>query len=316
MHFERGLLLRAVWPKNYSTISANSRRYLLTSSIIYDQKKGSDGKKTSSINEKLEAKKTIAKEKIQKLKDMPKPDTYPQKQILKKDKKMVGALDISRPPVSEQVHCIEHTPPANALKAAFWTEFAIFFVFGFFDNFIMMSVGDQVDRVLGSLIPHAMLAAGCGNWLSDLFGLISGERVENYLNDRFPAPPLTSEQMNHKSYHNSKHYGRWAGMSAGCLVGAIAALPFLSFEKDDDNNSSSNSKEPNSNEPESKTCSSKTCSAKTNYTNKIEPKFCSTCGQAFSAEKDQSQNNAKNVVVKTVVWLGWGKPTREQRTGR
>lgn len=127
--------------------------------------------------------------------------------------------------------------PANALKKIFFAEFCIFFVFGFFDNFIMMSVGESIDNHLDKFIPHAMLAAAFGNWISDLFGLVSGERVEDFMNKHYPSPPLSHEQMLSKRYHNFKHMGRFVGISIGCLVGALLAYPMLDLEekkKDDD----------------------------------------------------------------------------------
>jgi len=97
-------------------------------------------------------------------------------------------------------------PPKNALKKAFIAEFCIFFVFGFFDNFIMMTIGESLDLHLGKMIPHAMLAAAFGNWISDLFGLVTGERVEAFMNKFYPAPKLSFEQLAHKKFHNSKHF--------------------------------------------------------------------------------------------------------------
>ena len=135
------------------------------------------------------------------------------------------------------------TIPYNALKAAFLAEFCIFFVFGFFDNFIMMSVGENLDSHLSNLITHSMLAAAFGNWISDLFGLVTGERVEDFMNKHYPGPPLTHAQMLSKRYHNYKHAGRGIGISVGCLVGAIVAYPLLDFdeeEKDKENEKSEN----------------------------------------------------------------------------
>ena len=105
------------------------------------------------------------------------------------------------------------TVPVNALYKICFTETLVFFVFGFFDNFIMMTFGDKVDSFFGSYIPHPMIAAACGNWVSDLFGMGTSERVENYLNDTFPAPALTAEQLNSKQFHNWKYMGRFGGIS-------------------------------------------------------------------------------------------------------
>ena len=96
-----------------------------------------------------------------------------------------------------------------------------------------MTIGETLDGHLGKMIPHAMLAAAFGNWVSDLFGLVTGERVEAFMNKFYPAPKLSYEQLNHKKFHNSKHFGRFTGISVGCLVGAVVALPFLDFETED-----------------------------------------------------------------------------------
>jgi len=138
--------------------------------------------------------------------------------------------------------------PANALKKIFFAEFCIFFVFGFFDNFIMMSVGESIDSNLDKVIPHAMLAAAFGNWISDLFGLVSGERVEDFMNKHYPSPPLSHEQMLSKRYHNFKHMGRFVGISIGCLVGALVAYPMLDLEEKKDEED--DKKEPESTEKE------------------------------------------------------------------
>lgn len=97
-----------------------------------------------------------------------------------------------------------------------------------------MTIGESLDGHFGKLIPHAMLAAAFGNWFSDLFGLATGERVENWMGNKYPAPKLTFEQTQSKEYHNSKHGGRAIGITVGCLVGAICALPFLDLEMPDE----------------------------------------------------------------------------------
>ena len=79
----------------------------------------------------------------------------------------------------------------------------------------MMTCGDKIDCAFRVYIPHPMIAAAFGNWMSDLFGMGTSERVENYLNDVFPAPPLTAEQLNSKQFHNWKYIGRFWGISLG-----------------------------------------------------------------------------------------------------
>jgi len=121
--------------------------------------------------------------------------------------------------------------PKNALKKLLLAEFIIFSVFGFFDNFIMMTFGEALDEYFFKWISHTMIAAAIGNWISDLFGLATGERVEHLLNKIYPAPKLTHEHTSQKQYHNCKYLGRFCGISFGCLIGAFCALPFLEKQK-------------------------------------------------------------------------------------
>lgn len=120
--------------------------------------------------------------------------------------------------------------PRNALYRIFVAECLIFTVFGFFDNFIMMTFGDQIDIFCGSLITHPMVAAAMGNWISDLFGMGTSERVESTLGKVFPAPRLTAPQYASKKFHNWKYGGRFAGITIGCLLGAAVAYPLLEHE--------------------------------------------------------------------------------------
>jgi len=106
-------------------------------------------------------------------------------------------------------------------------ETLIFSVFGFFDNFIMMVFGDRIDCFFGDYITHPMVAAAFGNWMSDLFGLGTSERFEAWLDKAFPAPTLSAEQMHSRQFHNWKYFGRFAGISLGCLVGALVAYPLI-----------------------------------------------------------------------------------------
>ena len=91
----------------------------------------------------------------------------------------------------------------------------------------MMSFGEQIDHALGHYISHTMIAAAIGNWVSDLFGLGTSERVESALGRVYPAPELTDAQYRSKKFHNYKYAGRFWGITFGCLIGAIAGLPFL-----------------------------------------------------------------------------------------
>lgn len=125
---------------------------------------------------------------------------------------------------------VEEEIPKNALYRIFAAECLIFTVFGFFDNFIMMTFGDQIDIFCGSLITHPMVAAAMGNWISDLFGMGTSERVESTLGKVFPAPRLTATQYTSKKFHNWKYGGRFAGITIGCLLGAAVAYPLLEHE--------------------------------------------------------------------------------------
>jgi len=93
----------------------------------------------------------------------------------------------------------------------------------------MMTVGESIETHIGRLIPHVMLTAAFGNWVSGIFGLVTGERMENYLKKVYPAPELSPAQLISKTVHKANWAGRFVGISLGCLVGAIAALPWLDF---------------------------------------------------------------------------------------
>lgn len=145
------------------------------------------------------------------------------------DKKLEGSRLASCP----------KTPAKAALTQIFFAEFCIFFIFGFCDNFIMMMFGDQIESyfrhhsLLGhSLMLHPMIAAALGNWVSDVFGMATGERVETTMQKQYMTESPTMQQQRHKSYHRNKYSGRFAGITGGCLIGAIAAWPFLEDEDD------------------------------------------------------------------------------------
>lgn len=130
---------------------------------------------------------------------------------------------------------IVNNVPRNSLRKIFVAEMLIFTVFGFFDNFIMMIFGDQIEVFLGNHISHTMISAAIGNWMSDLFGLGTSERVENILKKVYPSPKLTAEEMGTKQFHNWKYCGRFTGITVGCLAGALMALPFIHDEEDEKN---------------------------------------------------------------------------------
>merc|ERR1712062_421254 len=101
------------------------------------------------------------------------------------------------------------------------------------------------------------------------------------------------------SYHNSKHYGRWAGMSVGCLIGAIAALPFLTFDSDDTDGKSKDGKKATT--VKSVECQVANCSAKTNYTyENTVPRFCSSCGIKFTESDLKVVQDKVNVKISTI----------------
>ncbi|KAG1665793.1 hypothetical protein FOA52_002889 [Chlamydomonas sp. UWO 241] len=115
-------------------------------------------------------------------------------------------------------------PSKQALLMLFLASAIPFTVFGFLDNFIMLSVGEEIDAVFGVRFGLTTLAsAGLGNCVADVTGVGAAKAIENAVK-RLPfikMPKLTSEQYNHTSVRSAKSTGAILGVLIGCVLGIL-----------------------------------------------------------------------------------------------
>lgn len=83
-----------------------------------------------------------------------------------------------------------------------------FIGFGFLDNFIMISAGDYIEHVFGTLFClSTMAAAGLGNTISDVVGIGSAHYIERGCEIIGLRPPkLSTIQMEMKI---SRNHANW-----------------------------------------------------------------------------------------------------------
>jgi hypothetical protein len=97
-----------------------------------------------------------------------------------------------------------------------------FIVFGFIDNFLMVILGDRIDKAFVSIgISNTLLAAGLGNTLSDAMGILSGRWVEKLVHLKLPI------QDDVDLSKNQIIAAETIGIIIGCLIGLFPLL-FLS----------------------------------------------------------------------------------------
>lgn len=94
-----------------------------------------------------------------------------------------------------------------------------FLVFGFMDNFLMITAGSAIDKSLASFGFGIMFAAGLGNTLSDAVGIMSGRAIERWLGKKLPKMDIEPTKFMIVSAET-------AGIIIGCLLGMIP-LAFL-----------------------------------------------------------------------------------------
>lgn len=94
-----------------------------------------------------------------------------------------------------------------------------FFVFGFIDNSIMVLAGDMIDSYLGAWFGiSTMFAAGLGNTISDVIGILSGRYVERCVHNYFGK--VDTSKMKHWQVVLSEGIG----ITIGCLFGLLPLL--------------------------------------------------------------------------------------------
>ena len=98
--------------------------------------------------------------------------------------------------------------------------------FGFMDNFVMILAGDFIDATFAfKLGLSTMCAAGVGNVLSDMLGVITAGPIESTLrNLDIQGPNLSPRQMKMTSVLSAKYLGSAVGVGIGCIVGMCPLL--------------------------------------------------------------------------------------------
>ncbi|KAK9843541.1 hypothetical protein WJX81_008071 [Elliptochloris bilobata] len=100
-----------------------------------------------------------------------------------------------------------------------------FIGFGFFDNFIMILAGEEIENQFGAKLGLSTLAAaGLGNLLSDICGLGLADQIEAQASRVVPATPLSALQQRMVRTRVAKVGGMTLGVSVGCLLGMVPCL--------------------------------------------------------------------------------------------
>ncbi len=105
------------------------------------------------------------------------------------------------------------------------------FIFGFYDNFIMIAAGEGIDQMLGPTLSkittssetQMFAAAGLGNTLSDAFGVAVADRVVGGLG-KIGGPVFGILRPKGMANDDGAFWGKFIGITAGCLVGMGTAL--------------------------------------------------------------------------------------------
>ncbi len=96
-----------------------------------------------------------------------------------------------------------------------------FIAFGIADNGIMILAGDQIDATLGVRFGLSTLAAaGFGNLISDVVGVVSGQSIEaGVARMGVHAPQLSAAQNALRVTQLTKVTAGSIGVAVGCLIG-------------------------------------------------------------------------------------------------
>ncbi|KAH8256191.1 hypothetical protein KR026_010221 [Drosophila bipectinata] len=131
------------------------------------------------------------------------------------------------------------SPTVGQLCSIFFVNAVPFVAFGFLDNFIMIMAGESIEFYLGHFVVlSTMAAAGLGNTISDVIGIMTATYVESGCEILGLKPPkLTPAQFELKSSKRSASYGRVIGITVGCLLG-MCPLWFSDDKKEEETNSS------------------------------------------------------------------------------
>lgn len=117
-------------------------------------------------------------------------------------------------------------PRNSELKRCFIHEMIPFMGFGFLDNAVMILAGDYIESSVGVAFHLSVLAAaGLGNTVSDLVGILFGGWIEAVA-DKFgvPKPHFTPEEAHSKRARMTRSAGQAFGIFIGCLLGMFPLL--------------------------------------------------------------------------------------------
>lgn len=138
------------------------------------------------------------------------------------------------PPRHRLITVGAHAATAATTGSPFWTNFAPNAVFGFFDNYLMILAGTWIDKQISKRYPGAkqmsptklaIIAAGLGNTLSDVFGVSAAEALMGNVFERaYPGMQPTGAPGRKFLNVNSATWGKIAGIATGCLVGLYGGV--------------------------------------------------------------------------------------------
>lgn len=117
-------------------------------------------------------------------------------------------------------------PTARQLRRLMVRTSIPFVGFGFFDNMIMLTVGETIDVTFGVTLGFStMAAAGMGQMVSDASGITLQGLIERFA-DRLglPDPRMSAEQMNLSFVRYWMIYSRIIGIVFGCGLGMFPLL--------------------------------------------------------------------------------------------
>lgn len=124
-------------------------------------------------------------------------------------------------------------PSTRQLLWVAFTKGLPFVAFGFMDNFIMITAGEQIDLAFGAKLGlSSMAAAGLGNTVADVVGINISHSIEQKTKgSKFLASGLTAAQRRLPSTLRAKWLGCAVGMASGCLLGLVP-LWFIDFDRE------------------------------------------------------------------------------------
>lgn len=116
-----------------------------------------------------------------------------------------------------------HTSPSTQqlLKVALAAGLP-FIGFGFVDNAIMITAGEQIDHLVGLRLGiTTMASAGLGNIVADVVGVSVTQQIKQTARslDWAQPPKLSMLQQNMTSVRAAKLLGAACGVSLGCILG-------------------------------------------------------------------------------------------------